>query len=178
MAALLIPSTIIDGLVFIQGQSLYLIGVADVVLPKEKHIKTSLQGFGLGGKREVAVQGHYEDQIVTLTFNTVTPDAYTVGSQFGQQIEIRTAIQFHDTGAGAMTPIPARYVINVLPSERDWGKIQPGEKQDMKVELTCVNYVVYYNDVLVRQIDFFNNKDNTNGNDSSAAINQMIGRTG
>lgn len=168
-----IPDKLINAKIYREGDEL--VGVGEVTLPDMEYMKESLSGLGIAGELETPVIGQFGNMSISISWNTVNPQATRLLNTSGHQLTVYGALQVYDGGTNRLQPKPVKLLANVLPKKVGLGKTTPGKKMDNDTELEVVSFTLWHDGVELVCVDKLNFICRINGEDMLALVRTYLG---
>lgn len=135
-----------------------------------------VSGSGIMGKYESPTQGSLESMKVTLNFRTIDRAALNLLKHNGLQLDFRQATQVQDTLNGGYTSEGFYMSMWTCPPHNiTLGTMEPGGKNESKVELEVKALTIFFDDVEQLAIDKENFVFRVDGVDKLQKIKRDLG---
>lgn len=152
-----------------------LLGVATVDLPDIEAMSDTISGAGIAGEVETPTLGHFGSMTATINWRTITPDAMRLAAQRMHALELRSAQQVTDAGAGEVLSQAVRVVLRGTPKNTSLGSLEVGAATDSSTELEVSYLKIYIANSPVLEIDKFNFVYVVDGVDYLAQVRRDLG---
>ncbi|MBU2701687.1 P2 family phage contractile tail tube protein [Sporomusaceae bacterium BoRhaA] len=155
--------------------SVDLLGVVDVELPKIQLISDTIKGAGILGEIETPTVGQTKPMKVKINFRTTNKPMLNLLECVGHNLEFREAVQKYDLAGGGRSYDKNRIIVRGFPSEGELEKLESNGANSSSIELNCIYLKYVINDETVLEIDKINYKYIVNGNDSLSIVRDALG---
>jgi P2 family phage contractile tail tube protein len=159
----------------VYGPDGFIIGTADITLPKLTWEKDTLKGAGLGGSFNLPVMGNVTAMECTINFHTPTDQILGLFQGNALQIRCMASVEFVDTSTGEFDEKPEEVIMTVFPSEYDSNKREPSVKGTVSMRFDCTYLAIYFGGKAYFQIDPFNDVCVLNGTDVNQKTRANVG---
>lgn len=152
-----------------------MMSVSDIELSKMSAMTQTIKGGGVVGEMDMPVLGTYQDMEMKFTYRAVTAEALKLSKHKSHQVDIRGSIQVQDNQTGDIATEPVKIVARGLPKEIELGKMEVGGTMDVTVTLSVYYIKVDVNKKTYIEVDKFNYKSITDGEDALASVRSDLG---
>lgn len=169
-----IPLKTIDFAVFEEGKS-DRVATANIELPGFETMTTEISGAGVMGLIEVPSPGQFASQALTINWNTIVNQAFSMMKSGSVALEFRSAQQIVDNTTGAVVAQGIKITFRGLSKNMALGSLSKNETTGGTTELEMTYIKIFIDGVAVLEVDKFGYVFRVNGVDQNSDIKKILG---
>lgn len=149
--------------------------MATVELPSFEMMTETIQGAGIAGEYASPVLGHFQSQVVKLTFRSPNEKTLALLAPVMHALDIRGSVSMSDPMLGSVRTQSLRIECRGQTKMHSLGKFEAGQVVGGEVELECSVIRIDLDGVRVVELDKFNMVYRVNGVDYLASVRRDLG---
>lgn len=169
-----IPIKLSGAAVFMEGETEDF-ATGDITLPSLTPLTDSVSGTGLLGVIEMPTPGHYESMPLTITWKTITADAFKLLSSQAKSLEIRGAFSEFNNTKSALVTKAVKIVVRGFGKGVDLGTLVANAATDTTNTIEVFYIKIWVDGEVVFEHDKFNYISKINGKDDQEDIRIALG---
>ncbi|KAA8750097.1 phage major tail tube protein [Paenibacillus sp. UASWS1643] len=169
-----IPLKTIDFSVFEEGKADRL-ATANIELPGFETLTTEISGAGVMGIIEVPSPGQFASQTLTINWNVIVRQAFSMMKSGQIALEFRSAQQIVDNTSGAVLAEGIKITFRGLSKNSNLGSLAKNESTGGTTELEMTYIKIFIDGVAVLEVDKLAYVFRINGEDQNSDIKKILG---
>lgn len=153
-----------------------LLGLTSIDLPEISFRTVDVSGAGIGGTISWPIKGNFENVELTLHFSNLTVEGVKFLNQNnGFNLTLRQATDAYDAANGERGVTAIKMAIRGHTSKLAPGKVEPASQMETELTLVLDYLKIEINGKEVTEIDLFNYKFSTDGQDILSDVTAALG---